>query len=93
MSYSHVDVEIDRARAIATITVRGPSEGVPASLEAAHELGAEFWPLAVARELEDAILHLRANEPAIGVMVFRTEGNAQAVLAYDDFLLKANATG
>jgi benzoyl-CoA-dihydrodiol lyase len=90
VSYSHVDVEIDRARGLATITVRGPSEHVPASIEAAHALGDKFWPLILARELEDAILHLRTNEAAIGVVLFKTEGNAQAVLAHDDFLAKAN---
>ncbi len=90
VAYSHVEVEIDRARSLATVTVRGPSEGAPASVEAAHVLGAKFWPLVVARELEDAILHLRSNEPAIGVVLFRTDGNAQAVLDHDDFLAKAN---
>jgi benzoyl-CoA-dihydrodiol lyase len=88
--YSHVDVEIDRARGLATLTVRAPAQDVPASVEAAHALGAQFWPLAVARELEDAILHLRSNEPAIGVVLLRTDGNAQAVLEHDDFLAKAN---
>ena len=86
VSYSHVDVEIDRVRGLATVTVRGPSQGVPVSVEAAHALGAKFWPLTVARELEDAILHLRANEAAIGVVLLRTEGNALAVLDYDAFL-------
>ena len=68
VSYSHVDVEIDRARGTASITVRGPAQSVPASVEAAHALGAKFWPLTVARELEDAVLHLRANEQTIGVV-------------------------
>ncbi|MGB6588426.1 MAG: 2,3-epoxybenzoyl-CoA dihydrolase [Pseudolabrys sp.] len=90
VSYSQVDIEIDRERGLATVTVRGPSAGVPASVEAAHALGAKFWPLTVARELEDAILHLRTNEAAIGVMLFRTDGSAQAVLDHDDFLAKAN---
>ena len=90
VTYSHVDVEIDRAKGLATVTVRGPSQGVPASVEAAHALGAKFWPLVVARELEDAVLHLRSNEAAIGVVLFRTDGNAQAVLEHDDCLAKAN---
>jgi benzoyl-CoA-dihydrodiol lyase len=90
VSYSQVDVEIDREKGLATVTVRGPSVGVPASVEAAHALGARFWPLTVARELEDAILHLRTNEAAIGVLLLRTDGNAQAVLDHDDFLAKAN---
>jgi benzoyl-CoA-dihydrodiol lyase len=89
VAYSHVDVEIDRSRWLVTITVRGPSDAVPASVEAAHTLGDRFWPLVVARELEDAILHLRANEASIGVVLLRTEGGAKAVLAYDDFLAKA----
>jgi benzoyl-CoA-dihydrodiol lyase len=90
VTYSHVDVEIDRARGLATITVRGPAEDLPASVEAAHALGDKFWPLTVARELEDTILHLRSNEAAIGVVLFRTDGNAEAVLAHDDFLARAN---
>ena len=91
ISYSHVDCDIDRARGLVTITVRGPSQAVPASAEAAHALGDRFWPLMVARELEDAILHLRANEAAIGVVLLRTEGNGQAVLDHDDFLIKNEA--
>ena len=90
VSYSHVEVEIDHARSLANVTVRGPSQAVPASLEAAHALGDKFWPLTVARELEDAILHLRANEPAIAVVLLRTDGQARAVLDHDDFLAKAN---
>ncbi|HSB59488.1 MAG TPA: 2,3-epoxybenzoyl-CoA dihydrolase [Methyloceanibacter sp.] len=90
VSYSHVDIEFDRERGLATVTVRGPTGAVPASVEAAHALGVKFWPLTVARELEDAILHLRTNEAAIGVVLFRTDGNAEAVLAHDDFLAKAN---
>lgn len=86
ISYPNVEVEIDRPRGLVTITVRGPSEPEPASLAAAHALGDKFWPLAVARELEDAILHLRANEAAIGVVLLRTEGNALAVLDYDAFV-------
>jgi len=90
VSYSHVDIEIDRERGLATVTVRGPSGAAPASVEAAHALGAKFWPLTVARELEDAILHLRTNEATIGVVLFRTDGSAQAVLEHDDFLSRAN---
>ncbi len=90
VSYSHVDVELERERGLATLTVRGPSDNAPASVAAAHALGAKFWPLTVARELEDAILHLRTNEQTIGVVLLRTDGNAQGVLAHDDFLAKAN---
>jgi benzoyl-CoA-dihydrodiol lyase len=90
VSYKHVDVEIDRERGVANVTVRGPSEPVPASVEKAHALGAAFWPLAMARELEDAILHLRLNEPTIGVILFRTEGDAKAALAHDALVLNGS---
>ncbi|HZD89296.1 MAG TPA: benzoyl-CoA-dihydrodiol lyase, partial [Pseudolabrys sp.] len=79
----------ERARGLATVTVRAPAQDVPASVEAAHALGDEFYPLKVARELEDAILHLRSNEREVGVILFRTEGDANAVLAYDDFVFGA----
>ena len=88
VAYTHVDVTIERGRGIATITVRGPTEPVPADAEAAQALGDKFWPLAIARELEDAILHLRFNEPRIGLIVFRTEGDAQGVLDHDAFLAR-----
>ncbi len=88
LTYPNVRVEIDRGRSLATISVKGPSGAVAASIEAAHALGSNFWPLAVARELEDAILHLRFNEAKIGVIAFRTEGDAKAVLDHDAFLGK-----
>lgn len=90
IAYSHVAVEIDRSRSIATLTISGPSAPAPDCVEDAHALGARFWPLTLARELEDAVLHLRLNEPQIGVVLFRTEGNAQAVLSFDKFLNHAN---
>src|SRR5262249_62100586 len=75
-----------RGGALAAGTVPGPGGPPPASLDAAPGEGCRFWPLAMARELEDAILHLRFNEPAIGLLLLRAEGAAQTVLAYDDFL-------
>jgi benzoyl-CoA-dihydrodiol lyase len=84
--YPHVRVDIDRARALASLTVQGPAAPPPATLQAAHAQGCGFWPLAMARELEDAILHLRFNEPAIGLLLLRAEGDAASVIAYDDFL-------
>ncbi len=86
IAYSHVVLEIDRARGIATLTARAPTSSAPASVAAAQQQGAGFWPLALARELEDAILHLRANEPDIGLVVFRTEGDAKGVLDHDALL-------
>jgi benzoyl-CoA-dihydrodiol lyase len=90
ISYEQVTAEIDRERGLVTITVRAPATPAPANVEAAHALGDKFWPLQVARELDDAILHLRLNEPNLGVLLFRAEGDAKAVLAYDDFLAQAN---
>jgi benzoyl-CoA-dihydrodiol lyase len=82
--YSRVRVECDRAAGRATVTVMGPEAGPPATLDAAKD--ASFWPLRVARELDDAILHLRANEPDLGLIAFRTEGDAALVLEHDAFL-------
>ncbi len=87
VSYPHVSVEVKRDEGVASVTVRAPNKPAPASIEAAHALGAAFWPLALARELDDAILHLRTNEPAIGILVFRTEGEAENVLSHDSFLI------
>jgi benzoyl-CoA-dihydrodiol lyase len=83
--YPHVRVALDRARRRATVTVLGPAR-VPEGLAGIHAEGAAFWPLAVARELDDAILHLRFNEPGLGTIVFRSEGDPAAVLACDALL-------
>jgi benzoyl-CoA-dihydrodiol lyase len=90
VGYPHVELTIDRARNVASLTVRGPADPPPASAQAAHALGAAFWPLAVARELEDAILNLRFNEPQVGLVLLRTEGGAQAVLEHDALLAGAD---
>jgi benzoyl-CoA-dihydrodiol lyase len=82
--YSRIRVECDRVARRASITVLGPEGAPPATLDAAKESG--FWPLRMARELDDALLHLRANEPELGLIVFRTEGDAAQVLAHDAFL-------
>src|ERR1700722_16995065 len=87
VSYEHVTAALDRDRAVAEITVSGPSAGAPASMTGVYALGAGFWPLAVARELDDLILDLRTNEPEIGTWVLKTAGDAARVLAHDDLLL------
>jgi benzoyl-CoA-dihydrodiol lyase len=84
--YRSVTVAIDRPARIATITLRGPDTPPPASLEDMQKLGAEFWPLRLARELDDAILDIRTNEGEIAVLVFKSEGDPAQVLAYDAFL-------
>jgi benzoyl-CoA-dihydrodiol lyase len=86
IAYSSMKVDIDRNGRRAMLTVLGPSAGPPVSVEAMVEEGATFWPLRLARELEDAILYLRFNEPEIGLLVFKSEGESTQVLAYDVFL-------
>ncbi len=86
VTYSSLKVDIDRATRRATITIAGPTEPPPASAADMHKQGAQFWPLRLARELDDAILHMRLNEGDIGVWIFKTQGEAAQVLAYDKFL-------
>ncbi len=86
VTYSRLKVEIDRTARRATITLLGPDMPPPASAEAMVEQGARFWPLRLARELDDAILHLRLNEPDVGLLVFKSQGEPAAVLAFDAFL-------
>ncbi len=85
-TYSHVRVALHRAGRRADITVLGPQAALPADLAGIHAAGDAFWPLLVARELDDAILHLRLNEPDLGVFVLRTEGDPLSVLAADALL-------
>lgn len=83
ISYPHVTVDLDRAGGSATLTVHGPRDAPPESVARIHELGAQFWPLAATRELEDAMLWLRTNELEAGTWVIKTSGDLDAVLAYD----------
>jgi benzoyl-CoA-dihydrodiol lyase len=85
--YKHVDVQLDRVRRTATLTVTGPPEGA-ATLDEALAQGADWWPLAMARELDDAILHLRTNETELGLWLLDTRGDVGAVLASDQVLLE-----
>lgn len=85
VTYPHVQVAIDRAGRQANVTIQGPAE-LPADLRGIHDAGSSFWPLAMARELDDALLHLRLNEPAVGLIVFRTSGDPAQVLAADSLL-------
>jgi benzoyl-CoA-dihydrodiol lyase len=86
VTYSSLKIEIDRDARRATLTLQGPASAPPASVEAMVEEGADFWPLRLARELDDAILHLRLNEPAIGVLIFKSQGDPAQVAAFDAFL-------
>ncbi len=89
ITYPHLRIALDRAGRRASLTLRGPDR-LPADLAAIHAAGAAFWPLAAARELDDAILHLRTNEPELGLWLLRTEGDPAAVLEADR-LLEAHA--
>jgi benzoyl-CoA-dihydrodiol lyase len=81
--YGFVSVDIDRAGRTVTIAIKAPDAPPPADAESIRAQGASFWPLQVARELDDAILHLRINELEVAVLVFKSEGDAATVLAYD----------
>lgn len=87
LRYAHVSVEIDRARRTATLTVQAPSGPQPGDIAAIEAAGADWWPLAMCRQLDDAILNLRTNEADIGTWLLKTQGDAQAVLASDATML------
>jgi benzoyl-CoA-dihydrodiol lyase len=87
ISYPHVTARLDRARAVAEITVRGPAGGAPADIAGVHAQGDGFWTLALTRELDDLILDLRTNELELGSWVLRTAGDPARVLGHDQLLL------
>ncbi len=86
VAYSSLRVEIDRTSRRATLTLLGPESAPPADIGGLHREGAAFWPLRLSRELDDALLDLRANERDIGTLVFKSSGDPSRVLAYDAFL-------
>ena len=90
VKYAHLTIEIDRENSTATFVVEAPEKPAPRNVEEAHSIGADFWPLAIARELEDAILHLRFNEETLRTWIFRTRGDSALVRSHDAFLA-ANA--
>ena len=83
LRYSHLTVTIDRGARAATFVIKGPSGAQPQDVAAIEAQGADWYPLALARELEDAILSMRTNELDIGVWLMKTEGELEAVLAMD----------
>ena len=87
LRYSHVTVEIDRAKRTAGFTVSGPTGAQPTDIAGILAQGAAWYPLALARELEDAILQMRTNELDIGTWLIKTQGDGAAVLASDALLL------
>ena len=87
LRYSHVTVEIDRTKRTASLTVKAPSGTQPTDIAGIEALGADWYPLTLARELDDAILSMRTNELDIGTWLVRTQGEAAAVLAMDATLM------
>ncbi len=90
VEYGSLGVLFDRGARIATITLRGPVAPPPPSADGIAALGAAFWPLQLARELDDAILHIRLNELDVAAIVFKSSGDAAEVMAYEK-LLDANS--
>ena len=88
LRYPNVTVAIDRGARTATFVLQGPDDAPPEDPSGVLARGDRFWPLAIARELDDAALHLRFNEPHIGTWIFRSLGDIARVAAYDDFLLE-----
>ena len=94
IAYDHLSAVLDRRAGVVTITVAGPDRSLPPSdADAAPAArGCRYWPLAVARELDDLILRLRTNELTLGTWVIRTAGDMNAVLDHDRFLLEHRAS-
>ena len=87
LRYAHVSVDIDRTRRTATLTLKAPTGAQPTDIAGIEAAGAAWWPLALARQLDDAILNLRTNELDIGTWLLKTEGDGDAVLASDAALI------
>jgi benzoyl-CoA-dihydrodiol lyase len=87
ITYSAVTLAVNRTKRTADLTVHAPSGPQPSTVEEIVKAGDQFWPLRAFRELDDALLRLRINEPEIGIVVVRTEGDMDAVLAIDRTLV------
>jgi benzoyl-CoA-dihydrodiol lyase len=88
LRYPHINVQFNREGRTATLTVAGPEPAAVRTIDEALAFGAAWWPLAMARELDDAILHLRTNEPTLGLWLIETRGHAQTILDTDRFILE-----
>lgn len=90
--YDFITIDLDRNKRNATIKLRAPQEQVAGvTVEEAVSQGADFWPLAICRQLDDAILHLRTNELDIGTLIFKSEGDMETVATLDEFVIKNQA--
>ena len=85
--YSTVEVTLDRAGRRCTILIKGPTDAAPADMAALESMGDQSWMLRCARELDDAILHLRLNEMELGLMEFQTQGDPELVIAHEALML------
>jgi benzoyl-CoA-dihydrodiol lyase len=86
--YRHVSLKLNREARHAELTVRGPEGGLPTTAEEIQKLGDSYWPLRAYRELDDALLHLRMNEPEVGLVLLRAVGEIDDVLAVDKALVE-----
>ena len=86
ITYPGLSLELEPARRCVTLTVEGPADTPPAGPDEARAQGADFWPLAFLRALDDALLHLRFNEPELGTLIVKTRGECAQVAAYDALL-------
>jgi len=84
--YPFVAVTLDRDGRSATLEIQAPADDAPASVDEIKKQGVNFWPLAVARALDDALLHLRFNEPTLGTLIIKTSGDGGRIPAYDALL-------
>jgi benzoyl-CoA-dihydrodiol lyase len=86
VEYKYVNLILNREQRYADLTVRGPEANLATTVDEIQKLGDAYWPLQAYRELDDALLHLRVNEPEIGLVCIRTEGASADVLAVDKTL-------
>jgi benzoyl-CoA-dihydrodiol lyase len=89
--YKYVELKLNRDQRYADLTVHGPEGPQPTTIEQIHERGDAYWPLQAYRELDDALLHLRVNEPEIGLVCLRTKGSIESVLQIDETLSSADS--
>jgi len=86
-NYKYVKLKLNREERYADLTIHAPEGPQPSTVEEIQELGDAYWPLQAYRELDDALLHLRVNEPLIGLVCLRTKGDAETILAIDQALV------
>ena len=86
IQYPFITVTLDRDGRSATLEIKAPDADAPASVEELKNQGVSFWPMAVARAMDDALLHLRFNEPTLGTLIIKTSGDGDRIAAYDKLL-------